>query len=268
MQGLVNTFEDTPAYLFCYHAGAGGNFLKILSLSYYYPDEIQEFAFSEGHAHYKLPKHIKNDYTDTWHDSTYKIVYEKCKGNLARWQLMTQMYWSSSQFANVTPLDKTKPVTMLVHGPIKFKHYKQRFPKGKVLIVSYDPTDIPVIRGNYFYKRLIVTYDNHLDSTKFYDTVKKMYNISAEHPKDASPEEMNKYFFDVPKNLEHLETLHPIDDDIYIIKFSDLMNRKEYVLEQISKMVGLPIPNKARMIYDNYIESQRKLRQEKMPWAL
>jgi hypothetical protein len=279
MQGLVKKFENTPAYYVIYAPGAGGSFLRLLVYSLYYPNELN-YSFSKANAHYDVPLKIKNDRNYVSESIPKKILDKKKLEDpnfVYKFRYQHHLFYkrhSAVEFELAEPLDESRPLVFTNHIPISFNRYKIRFPLGKILIISHTPKEEKLIRGNFFYKsiRYVVADMNDL-SVSYLNQWKKicrLHNISTENPMDATTEEVDKYLSSFEENFQYVDLgkFYDYHSDIYEFKFYDIMNNKDKTLNDLSIITGKDINEGTVNLYESYLNSQRKLLEEKMPWAL
>ena len=155
---------------------------------------------------------------------------------------------------------------------------RERFPKTKIILVTYDEDDIPEIVGNLMYKNGFDLFfaDKNRKSMTFNsicEIYKELFNEEFKE-QDLTLYKLEQIFnkmldFWKPKMLSWVKFMDsPVPTDLVdrtlIIPYKDIYNSS--TLDALIDLTGHPINDKIKKSYDVYVENRDKLIKEKMPW--
>lgn len=245
-------------YLVSYQAGTSGTFIAGLLWNWITNDHKQ-FDFSNyGNSH------NNTDYEDNW--STIPESY-----NL----------WDTIYKYKIEPVDKSKPVILTSHVPPIYDQLEKMYDDVNIINVTYTDDDKGCIAANWFYKVIVAQIVNP-DTKEKYDY--SMWLWEYLRTEAGIDKHISELTLDEAKRcitiwVNHKDSLRVpeqnIIDGVYfaplrkgdtIIPYYDLLTKRDKVLSQLSEVVKRPITDWVTNTYDDYIQTQKKLFDEKAPW--
>jgi hypothetical protein len=155
---------------------------------------------------------------------------------------------------------------------------RERFPKTKIIIITYTENDIPEIVGNLMYKNGFDLFfaDKNRKSMTFNhicEIYKELFNDEYKE-QDLSLFKLEQIFnkmldFWKPKMLswnKFMDSPVPNDfiDKTLIIPYKNIYNPN--TLDDLIHLTEHPINDKIKTSYDVYVNNRNNLIKEKMPW--
>jgi len=188
-----------------------------------------------------------------------------------------------SEFPFLLTLNKNSNIPLVFSRNIWF--YEKEFdfnrmelinPNIKYLNVLIEESDLIKLETNHFFKRTIFVDDITLPNiAQYFYFYGKIYNKPLKRLSDVSVSESENLIKIVvesgkedllKKYNDMLKTPEEFQNRIYTINFNDIYHNKDFVLDVLSEMTELPIPEVVRQNYDLYIENQNILLDQKAPW--
>jgi hypothetical protein len=265
--------ENTPCYVTCFLPGSSGSFFNGLLRHFVLPDRTGFQAGSMNHYHSSL-----NESDNNWEDGWNAIGYPNGKRPM--------LHFMNSFMAYVDPKDTSLPILFHVHNMPSWQHFFQRWPLGKVFIISYDEDDEIKFRFNMWMKVLVQEFIDQTTTPnpEFHKWVDEWYAIKDkfpdifskyEKPQDVSVDDIKAYLESTPHFFKY-QNPHSIykgytppseySDRITLIPYKTLISNPDQILNTVSQIVNVPVPDSARSYYQNYITNQTNLINKYAPW--
>lgn len=245
-------------YIVSYQAGTSGTFIAGLLWNWILNDSKQ-FDFSNfGNSHSNV------DFKFNW--STIPEPYN---------------HWDTLYKHKIDPIDKSKPLILTTHLPPRYEQLEEMYRDAKIINITYTDADKGCIAANWFYKVILAQIVN-ADTKEKYDYSMWLWQYLKnetgldKHITELTVEEAKRC---ITVWVNHKDSLlvpeQNIIDGVYfaplrtgdtIIPYYDILTKKDKVLDQLSKTINLEITDWVSDTYDNYIQVQRKLFDEKAPW--
>ncbi len=243
-------YSDTEVYLILFQGGTGGNFLASM---------LHDFLFSE------------NDIMQiSEYGSAHNIFTTNYKIRKTYRQHIDKIY------NQVDVIDTSKPIIIYDHLVPDWEELFEKFPKCKVLIITLEEDDYARYRGNFFLKVIAENYKPKINEAPWLAFKQEHSPLldSIEDPTkiDAGLAEIlfnrGKDFFTAPTFMDPETFPEVYRNKVFYVKFYDLMNDNNVLLDQLTAITGRDCPSFAVNTYKKYTEAQRKLAEKYMPWLL
>lgn len=147
------------------------------------------------------------------------------------------------------------------HPDVNWESLEQSFPNFTFIGITVDESDLDHVVGNHFFKMHITNPDSH-------------YIPLASGPLQSIPLDECKILINNSEERTFLEggektpcmDVQNLPPNVYSIKFNDIIYNPDQVLETLSLATNKPVTPEIRAFYNEYIDGQRKLITECMPW--
>ena len=244
---MKSRFPETPAYLINWLGGSSGAFISLLLYNLIHKPEVSIETSVNGNAHVNQQAITKNYLISD--NGTYS--YER-----------------------INPDDEYSPLILVEHDIPDLDFYFSKFPNGNVVIIQVDRKMIPRLRGNLYFKN-ICEVDYTQSSDIGWDKIRQDNVMLSEYtnPNDVPLELVKDYIttgalmHDIP-HFYSSQYSPPVQykDNIYTIRFYDIIHNPNKVLHTLSIMTKKPISNFVVQEYYKYLQKQDELVRHKMPW--
>ena len=191
---MIESWPDTEFYCVCYTWGTRGSFIGSLIYDFLFGSSNVPFS-STGEAHVRAELFKQN------------------------WNIEEEIKKIGHDYEFVDPRDPLKPMIMLQHLPPDLDVLFHRYPKTKLILISYTPSDESEIKSNINHK---LGFGEKMRMTEYLDLEK--YQGKAKN--------------------------------IYIIPYHDIMHNKKRTMMMLSKITNKPITPEIEYTYDLYIRAQ------------
>ena len=268
----ISTFPNTELFSIHWIGGSSGAFLRSLTQLYITVADHKSF--------------IKNL-------STYNNSHESVLPDGFNWHpdsFMTHqgyISWMPPRHRYVKPLNENLPVFVVDHIEAEYGNFWQRWPLGKILLVSVRSEDQYEIQFNMYWKAFVQYFDaKNPGNLEHWNVLKKdRHDIfeKYDHPADISNDDMLAYLFGSKNDFETVSRtpspheMQPFfsakgnvpigkEDKVLRVPYYNLVRTPEYTMELLSSFLGRPTSDGIKEFYYTYIERQNKLIAEHAPW--
>lgn len=245
---IDSRYSNTEVYLILFQGGTGGNFLASM---------LHDFLFSEN---------------DTMQISKYGSAHNNFTTNYIIRKTYRQHI--DKIYNQIDVINPASPIIIYDHLVPDWDELFKKFPKCKVLIITLDNDDYARYRGNFFLKVIAENY-RPVKNEAPWQAFKEEHSPLADNLDDPTKIDAGlaeilfnrgKDFFIAPTFIDPDTFPDIYKDSVYYIKFYDLMNENNVLIEQLTSITGRECPNFAVNTYKKYMEAQRKLVENYMPW--
>lgn len=242
----MNSFPHTNAYLILFPAGGSGNFILSMLGKFYYNSKLN--LSDTGDAHKK--------------GFTYN--HESSSSNLWAKLVMTLKVPS---FKIVNPNDETLPVFFIEHFISDFDIFFERYPKGKIIIITSTEKDILRMRVSAFIKSFLRNYNKKVFNKNWEDFLKKNKQFINKDPNKFTEKDYREMLILAGDNNQYY-TEFQTDKEIYFLPYNKIITDMNYTLDLLSKVAEKPITEDIRNDYLSYLSKQEQTLTEYAPWLL
>jgi hypothetical protein len=256
-------FPDTEAYIIAFEAGASGNFIKTLVYQFLY-GQLPYINSTYGKSHNFYNK-LRN------YDDTIRMVMAAGRINSYDHSQPAEYVTAIEPFNYLSnnPRDPLKPFVTAEHLHPDFEKLFYKFPKAKALIITVPNELGPRVGGNIFYKTMIDDYETN----KWYKERWIRYKVENpeladfSHPQDVPIDLIEMVTKRYTPLITEVVVPEQYVQNVFIITLKELLYDKDKILNIIKNMTNKPITSYHRKYYDSYLEKQKELVANHMPWV-
>jgi len=257
---MNTTWPNTPCYLIAHTPGSGGSTVNTL-LHYYVNGDLglsfKPSAFNNSHIGH-------NEQLNNWGEGQGVPLTTYAQG----------INWIS---ALIDPRDSTRPCIFIINNVPLYREYFDRWPLGKVIIVTVDQESWPLLDFNLWYKDLVQTWQYDDQGTKvqtiWSDLQTRIPQIFSAYssPLEVTSEDLGRYIREYPRDLMRRWPINRSElfvnpqiagqygDRVWTIASRDIWQNSDSVLAQLSEITGMATPEGARQYLTTYQTQQQAL---------
>lgn len=231
-------------YIISGEGGDGHNFLASC-IVYALRDDSKDMVFINGHSHSYYENYLTTD---------------------TNYRELTIEERESPQFYNLVNSKVNMPLVLLAPDSLDFDDLKQKNINFVHIAIQVSAMDRLYCESNHFFK-----VDIHNPNSIVMQMYKKGAFAHLDIKKDAetlvdfSPEEIHS----ILESKIALRSSSPVlvnPELTEIVDFNDIFFDKAKFLAKIEQLTGKPVSAHLDRNYDNFIEAQKDLVAQKMPW--
>lgn len=242
----MNSFPHTDAYLVLFPPGGSGHFIVSM---------LGNFVYNS-----KLNLSIRGDA----HKKNFTHNYESYSSNLWAKLVMTL---NVPSFKIINPNDETLPIFFNEHFVSNFDIFFERYPKGKIIIITSTEKDILRMRVSAFIKSFLRNYNNKVFNKNWEIFLKNNQQFINKDPNKFTEKDYREMLNLVGDSNQYY-TEFQTDKEIYFISYNKIISDMNYTLDLLSKVTEKPITEDMKNDYLHYLSKQEQTLKEYAPWIL
>lgn len=244
-------------YIVAFKAGSSGRFVANLVWNLLTGTEYE----------YKL-----SEFNSTHHFSPYATSFD-----ISKVPIGNRLHNDSNIYRYFNFTDS--PGLITTHAFPDFDIINERYPNTKIIVISYDTSNVTEITGNSLLKNGFESFKNKLsnnDASFLQIIFKKEFNepyVGQEIELEKKKVIFEKYNDNVKHemlNSKFMTATIPEEyrDKVMVLQYSDICNNMEKVIDDLCNFTGKQQTQYIRKLYQDYMTGRNCVINEHMPWVL
>ena len=265
VQGLLSDrrcFPDTEAVLLHWTGGTSGAFAASVISYFIWPDRPHIQLSPCNNSHAGLDSDLFN-----WDRTSYSHV----PGGYHPWLPPRHRF--------LQPLDPAQPILIPDHSEADWSALWQRWPRARAVVIAFRPSDTVETNFNMYWKFYVENHRPYNPGNAWWLQMQEKFpDILAKysHPADISVEDQRRLLEPAARHIQDHVDPHffgiqgtaPLEyqDRVWQLPYWRLTRDPDWVLHRMSQFLERPIPDAARVFYQQYLARQNQLIQKHAPW--
>lgn len=242
---------DKEFYAVVFRAGSSGRFIANIIWGSMFPNKYSFKVSTYNSAHEQ----------SVWAGTTRIKAFSR----IPLW------FWSDKNFFNRVVLT-SNPAMITCHSMGDFNNFFERFPFGKIVIITLQESDLPEVYANSILKNGVASFKQHRNDPQtsyILNMYKKKYGNypTVDDLDDDFLRELIPMYFKSVSGLAYAGDSYfmnvnidsAFSSKVLSLPYSDIVNNKVLTLSKISDFIKKDIPKNVIDFYDEYLEGRQQL---------